>query len=241
MRLGVGCRLFTKLTRRLENEMRFFVALCFFLFALGGCVTPPQVPSAGSPTPAPSASPAPSSSPVQAPVGAIPNFAPEWSKFTLSFVKSHLAQFDKAEKDMQRFCPNYLQFNQDQRSVAWGYLIGAIVQYESGYDPTDGMTETNGDVSQGLLQLTYGNAHCPKSKAQGDLNDPIVNLNCGLQIMADYVSEDAVVAGGGYVQYGAPPAKGAARYWSVIRIRDSKRTHHLPDIMALTAKAPGCK
>lgn len=172
---------------------------------------------------------------------AIPNYQPAWSSKVLSMLDSGIFQkLHLAKADFKRFCPNYDTLSPDKQKLAWGYMIGAITKYECDYNTNSFMEESNGDISEGLFQLTYGNAHCPKSKTQGNLRDPIVNINCAMQIMADYTSQDKLVAAGGYTSYGAASPKGLAKYWSVIRVPDSNSSHKLAEIISLTKKSPGC-
>jgi hypothetical protein len=218
-------------------EMKYYFCLIFFALALFyglffiGCTQGPVIKE-----PVVQADP----SPVPVGVKSIPGFKDDWSVVTISTVKSKIASLNKAS-DMSKFCPLYSSMNIDEQALAWGYLLSGIVKFESGYNPNSTMTESDGSVSQGLFQLTYGNAHCPKSRKEADLNDPSVNIKCAVAIMADEVESDHVVAAGGYIKYGAPPAKGIAKYWSVMRVPDSKSKHHLADIAAMAAKAPGCK
>jgi len=206
-----------------------------------------------SPTPTPIVEPTPSPTPAPTPVPTpkppgiiafkIPGFKQPWSDKVKAMLNEPdlWAQFQAARGDFQdRFCPNYSKLGVDLQRLAWGFLVGAVVSFESSYNPNSAFEESNGDWSEGLLQLTYGNSFCPKSKAAGNIRDPIINLNCGVRIMGKYLAQDRVVASGGYPQYGAPPPKGLARYWAVIRVPDSKRQHDLKSIIAMTKTAPGC-
>lgn len=179
--------------------------------------------------------------PVPAPIPVafdIPGYQISWS----AKVKEQLdmTSLNKAKVDMKRFCPKYDALTLDQQKLAWGYLIGAMTKYESGYNVKEVYKESNNTLSEGLFQLTYGNKFCPKKKSEGDLQDPLVNITCALKLMAYYTDMDGVVAAGGYTSYGAPSPKGLARYWSVIRVKDTKSAHHLADIITMTKKAPGC-
>ena len=163
----------------------------------------------------------------------------DWSVELLKLTRGHLRQLDKAT-DISLYCPKYLSLNEEKRSLVWGRLAVAIAKFESNYNPKSQMTESNGSVSQGLFQLTYGDRFCPQTKAEGDLNDPFINMSCAVKLMADYVEKDGKVASGGYTKYGSPPSRGLARYWSVIRVPDRKSKHHLAEIKSITSKAPVC-
>jgi len=223
--------------------MKIYVILIFLLLAAISLMSfvscknaPPKVeePVMVEPSPTPI-------EPIKVGPIELPGFKLEWSKASIEMLKKQMANLNKGQKDMKRFCPKYEELNIDEQAIVWGHLLSAMVKFESGYNPKSKMTESDGSISQGLLQLTYGNSFCPRNKAEADLDDPIVNLGCGIKLMGSFVAKDGVIAAGGYVSRGAPPAKGLARYWAVLRVPDSKRKHKLAEIMALTSKAPGCK
>lgn len=178
-------------------------------------------------------------------VAQIPGFRPEWAEVGMKEVMKLLPKFDKGASDMDaRFFPDYSKLPAEGRARVILTLFGAIASYESGIDKATGFfktsvvyPESNGVASEGLYQLSYGDDHAPKSKAQGDLHDPILNLTVALNIGADLVARDGLIAAGGYPSYGAPSPKGLARYWSVIRVPDTHDNHHLADIIAKTKKA----
>lgn len=163
----------------------------------------------------------------------------DWSQELVSNFASRMDAFSKA-KDIDEYCPKFNLLNAEAKAQALAFLAVAISKFESDWNPKDSMIESNGAASIGLFQLSYGDAHCPRSKAEASLMDPIVNIRCAVAIMADEVKQDGIIAAGGYTKYGAPPAKGMARYWSVLRVPDSKSKHHKADIQALAKKSPGC-
>ena len=176
------------------------------------------------------------------PTPVVPGFLAPWTQTVLNDIEIDglLVRMNEASTDMDRFCTGYDKMSASDQATVWVYLMSGIAKYESDYNPTSEMTESDGSVSQGLFQLTYGNAFCPRSSAQANLNDPVVNINCAVQLMTQFAVSDKVIAAGGYPAYGAPPAKGLARYWSVLRVPDTNSQHHLADIIAFTQKAPGC-
>ena len=240
--------------------MKYLLATLIFTLAVA-CESLPTVP------PIPGVSPSPTPVPGGTvldndaeDIVALPFMKSEWSKYLLSQIKLQLANLNKASKDMKRFCPRYEEMNIDEQVVVWGHLSSAILKYESGIDSSgkyfktcSSMTESNGIDSIGFFQLSYKDPYpsCPKSKSEGNLCEPNVNMKCAVNAMGKLAALDKVVAGGGYQSAGAPPPKGLSHYWSVLRVPDPKpryvngkkyfSTHHLSDIMALTAKAPGCK
>lgn len=175
----------------------------------------------------------------------VPGFRPEWVKSGLATALDLLPKFNAAADDMdRRFFPGYKGLVPVAQAKVWLTLFGAIAARESGIDRATGFfktsvvyRESSGDDSEGLFQLTYGDKHAPKTKADGDLHDPILNLTVALKIGADLVASNGVVAAGGYVKYGAEAPKGLAKYWSTIRTPDSKSSHHLAEIIEKTKKA----
>lgn len=229
------------------NKVLICTTLVLISIGMASCKTPVgEKPQEEIPAVQPSAPPQTPSvtPPVTIPAAfkyEIPSYKPEWSQKVKAELDAGLFEkFDAASADFLNFCPNYYMISADSKKLAWGYLLGAITSFESDYNPDSHMTESDGSASEGLFQLTYGNSHCPTSKAKGNIRDPDINIDCAMKIMADYLSQDKVVAKGGYVAYGAAPSKGLARYWSVVRVPDRKSKHKLAEIIAMTKKSPGC-
>ena len=229
--------------------MKPFLFLLAFFLTVGCTKTAP-------PADAPSVEPA---KPDLSLVIEIPGFKPEWSKAAHKLVGENLLKLNKASSDMSaRFCPKFASLSEAQQITVWVHLMSAIWRYESGPNPpkpyfkTDVVfKESNGVNSEGAFQLSYGDSFCPKKKAEGDLHDPLVNMDCAVKLMASFTDKDSVVAAGGYTAYGASSPKGLARYWAVIRVPDPKphrnskgemvrSDHKLKEIIDLTRKAPGC-
>jgi hypothetical protein len=165
---------------------------------------------------------------------------PGWDQVLYDSLRPRMKELSQA-KDIEKYCSNFQKLPLEGKIQVYAHLMVAIAKYESGYKPGTVFEESNGVDSIGLFQLSYGDRFCPANHHQGDLKSPAVNIRCAVSLFAYFVSKDGILASGGYVKYGAPPAKGAARYWSVLRVPDKKSKHHLAEIKALTAKAPGCQ
>lgn len=175
------------------------------------------------------------------PIPALSRLSSDTGNFLIEQIKLQLPNLDRAEYDMAaRFCHKYKSLNSDQKAVVWAYLANAIIARESDYKPCETYKESDGTMSIGLFQLSYGDKFCPTNKAHGDLCDVKVNIACGVKIMGSLVADDRVVTDGGYVKYGAKPPRGLAKYWSVTRMPDKKSQHYLQEIMDKTKSAPGC-
>lgn len=109
----------------------------------------------------------------------------------------------------------------------------AISWHESKWHPNEIYHEPPplGVDSVGLLQLSYEDEKPyglePLSRVAKSLQDPLVNLRCGVKIIAKLVAHDKVVESNSGKKFG-----GASRYWSVIR-----QGHHLEDIKRAVRKA----
>lgn len=114
-------------------------------------------------------------------------------------------------------------------------------------DPVTGLPV----YSEGLLQLSYQDSrnyakrgtYCDgirwdkdKSLSPTDpkktILQPLINLNCGVNILAHLVKRDGVIAQGS-----GSASKGGADYWSVLREGSS---HHLNEIRLMVRRISGC-
>lgn len=118
--------------------------------------------------------------------------------------------------DIATFCPNYNKFDRLGKESFFGHLLANIARYESHYAEGDSMKENNGNVSRGLLGISYGSlstgykkAGCDVILKDLDLADGKSNVQCGLGIISDNVVTHKVLA--------LDKTKGASRYWSTLR------------------------
>lgn len=131
-----------------------------------------------------------------------------WTETTIHAVKHYQASLEKAA-DIDSFCPNYSKAKQRSKEICWLRLVGGIASQESQFNPAATFKEPTGEMSIGLLQVSEGQCTL-KRVAQLNLIDPVQNLRCGIQIMADLIQKD------GYLD-GPPWHEGAAAYWSTLR------------------------
>lgn len=129
------------------------------------------------------------------------------------------ALLDDEPSDVASYCPKYVSLDREDRTTFWVGLLAAIARHESNYNPATTYRESFADssgrrvVSRGLLQISDESARgygCDFERAT-DLQDPRVNLECGVRILARWVGRDGVIArqSAGW--------RGGARYWSVLR------------------------
>ena len=119
-------------------------------------------------------------------------------------------------KDIKDFCPKYNYLNLEEREDFFANLITVMSSYESSFNPNTTLKENNGNISAGLLQISYGSLNplyrkngCNVIENANDLRDPRKNIQCGLGIIATLVKKDNHLATG--------KSLGASRYWSVLR------------------------
>ncbi len=100
-------------------------------------------------------------------------------------------------KDIQTFCPSYASFSPNQRKHFWVQFVAALAKQESQYQNKSKNTESWGDVSTGLLQLSISSskntAKCPLKSSQ-DLQDPQTNLECGVRWLNRLVGKHQIIS-----------------------------------------------
>lgn len=91
----------------------------------------------------------------------------EWTKFLVETIDfGYFSHFDKAQ-DATRFCSNYLALTHEQKVKMWAEVIVWMSFYESSWDPTSRMVESQTSfptpdpvthepvASEGLMQMSY--------------------------------------------------------------------------------------
>jgi hypothetical protein len=117
--------------------------------------------------------------------------------------------------DMKDFCPQYKTMSQDEREDFWAHLVTTMSRYESGFNSNTKLGENNGNISRGLLQISYKSISrpyrsngCSVIKSDSDLHVAQKNLQCGFAIISTLTKQDGTLSAN---------RRGAARYWSVLR------------------------
>jgi hypothetical protein len=149
--------------------------------------------------------------------GAAPGWA--YDQLVADNVSTTLALAPKGD-----LCPNGAL-----ASKFWPALWHATAVKESGLNPRTNYTEKDGNVSRGLLQISYTDEgrgpHC--KDLVHTIYDPETNLLCGLEIAA------------GLVKAGKLPTlrQNLGRYWSTIRDRkvDELLAEYIPECFHDTA------
>jgi len=158
-----------------------------------------------------------------------------WSLELLTSITRSKSDLDRG--DPESFIRGYTTLEPDLQVKFWAELVIAIAKFESNWRPDSIFHEPPplGVDSVGLLQLSYQDQkhyHLERlDPSAKSLEDPQVNIRCGVVILTKLVSDDRTVEGSNDGRF-----KGAARYWSVIR---SGPKHHLSEIKARVANAVG--
>ena len=138
-----------------------------------------------------------------------------WSSQLIDSITTAKIQLDHGNPEA--FVPGYANLSSALQIKFWAELIVAIAHFESSWKPHEIFHEPPplGVDSVGLLQLSYEdepNFHLEKlDRGVKSLEDPLVNLRCGVKIL-----------------------RGGARYWSVLR-----PGHHLDEIRGAARNAVG--
>jgi hypothetical protein len=135
----------------------------------------------------------------------------------------------------ERFAPGYVELTESRQIKFWAELFVSIAHFESSWKPSEIFHEppSLGVDSVGLLQLSYEDERIYRlehlDRNARSLEDPLVNLRCGVKIMSVLVAKDGVVAASDGGKH-----RGGARYWSVLRAG-----HHIDEIRSAARTAVG--
>lgn len=147
-----------------------------------------------------------------------------------------LRELDKAI-DVSRFCPKYAELGAFNRLQFWAELVSVMSYFESGWKPTTVFKEPAplNNESVGLLQLSTSDAknyasipQCKPLAVRANLMDPLINIDCGIRILAHWVGKDLVIT--------SLNNSGGSKYWSVLR---EKRK--LPDVLSKLKSVKVCQ
>lgn len=139
-----------------------------------------------------------------------------WSAKLIALVGQHQAQLEGGQPDA--FIAGYNGLSGPLKTKFWAEMLVAMARFESSWDPTNVYHEPPplGVNSIGLLQLSLqdqDNHHLqPRIQNENQLQDPLLNLDWGVQILSRLLARDGVVARGSSTAQG----NGGSCYWSVL-------------------------
>ena len=121
----------------------------------------------------------------------------EWTEATLAALRTEGAPLlSEIPDDIGHWCPGYVAAGPDQRAAFWAGLLSALARFESTWNPR---AVGGGGQWFGLVQISPRTAQAYDCGADSgaELQDGSANLACAVQIAAETVARDGVVAAGG--------------------------------------------
>ena len=185
-------------------------------------VVPAQPPRVSAPSATPPATPAPTAT------ANMRGFwdhevqqGRRWTVFTAEALEKYApGLIDSHPGDIREFCPAYSSLDRKGRKVFWINFVSAVAFKESSFRPSDSYVENfrnssgNAVVSRGLMGLSLESSqlYACRMNTERDLEDPKLNLECGVKILGKWVMRTGRLSGhiGGHWV-------GASRYWGVMR------------------------
>lgn len=153
--------------------------------------------------------------------------AAEWTTAALLAVTARdSALAARVPDDIETWCPGYETASLPDRRAFWVGLLSALAKHESTWNPK---AAGGGGKWIGLMQISprTAKAHGCEAQSAGALKDGAANLTCAVEIFAQDVDRDGVVAG--------PGNRGIGRDWAPFR-KGSKRA----DMAEWTSAQPYC-
>lgn len=155
--------------------------------------------------------------------------APEWTANTLLAVAAEDRRLaDQIPADIGTWCPRYTKAGLAERRSFWVGILSALAKHESTWNP---QASGGGGKWIGLTQIAPSTARLYKCEARttSALKDGTANLECAVEIMADKVDKDGLVAGD-------RGTRGLGRDWAPFRTA-TKRA----EMAAWLKEQPYCK
>jgi soluble lytic murein transglycosylase-like protein len=142
---------------------------------------------------------------------------PGGSEWTLAALQAVAARDPvlaaRVPSDIEAWCPGYAEADIADRRSFWVGLLSAVAKHESSWNAA---AAGGGGRWIGLLQISPQTARAQGCTAQSAaaLKDGAANLTCAVQILAEDVARDGVVAG--------PGNRGVGRDWMPFRKADKR-------------------
>lgn len=169
------------------------------------------------------------------PNGALPatrwDHRPEAAEWTMRSLVAVAAKDEmlasRVPADIKTWCPGYEDNSLAARRAFWVGLLSAVAKYESSWNPA---ASGGGGRYIGVMQISPKSARhydCAASSVAA-LKDGAANLECSVEMLAENVGRDGVVAGKGN--------RGMGRDWMPFRKADKRR-----EMAAWTAAQSYCQ
>ena len=148
-----------------------------------------------------------------------------WDDYTKSFLQGYGQNLIfKKHKDIKKYCPDYCNFNNDQKIEFWIVLLSAMEKFELNFKPEceykENFKDKNGKriISRGLFQTSvesmrsYGYA-----ASENDIHFPIISIKWAIIILNKLIGQNKCISGYYRKWWGKKVYLGGARYWAVLR------------------------
>lgn len=117
-----------------------------------------------------------------------------WTEATLKAILDNGSVLTElTPRDIEKWCPDYAENDQEQRALFWSGLASALAKHESTWNPK---AVGGGGRWIGLVQIAPATARSYGCKATSvaDLKVGKSNLSCAMKIWSTTVTRDGVVA-----------------------------------------------
>lgn len=158
-----------------------------------------------------------------------------WTQYTLEAIdREGLANI--TPKDAAVYCPNFSNLTQMERRSFWLNFAAKLAYHESGYDSTCSFKEPQGMNSNGLFQMSKGDA-CGVFKSEMDTFDDKKNIDCAIITMRMYLQKSPYI--------GTDYNVGLGRYWQPLKDHPSsyiaQTKKNKASILKYTRSLPYCQ
>jgi|GEM_PF-3623595 len=139
-----------------------------------------------------------------------------WTRQAVETIRVRLASLDQG-LDVNDFCPGYRKptTTESQHIACWIRIAGGVMQKESGFKPGDSLIENSGEASVGLMAMSPG--QCPNARSVSALKDPLKNIECAINVMANAIQRDHYISAIVTDRKGRTRWAGASSNWSCLQ------------------------
>jgi len=144
-----------------------------------------------------------------------------WTSLVVAAIRHELPRLEKA-KDINEWCPAYWSASDHHKEVCWLRILGGLVKTESSFKPETKFYEADmKKYSVGMMALSPPN-ECRNYDTVELLQNPLLNLACGIGKFAGLIERDGVIYGKTIVTNPRTKKKeekflGPSAYWSTMR------------------------
>ncbi len=163
-----------------------------------------------------------------------------WTETSLAVIRDRMDDLKKAG-DVEDFCPGFAEASEQQKEVCWLRIVGAMAKYESNFKTSDMFMMDDGTAAAvGLLGIEEGT--CKNAPSRKELVDPSLNLECGINTIADLLVKGRAItrikrSKTGGPDYREPKIIYPSDVWSTLRlpyVHGKYKLGHRDNIIAIS-------